>query len=203
MNHPPCWNASNNYQVRIKSSEQLLFLFRRYFRRQDVQAVNTDAFQGAKKSSNILVNVEELQIAERQIIKDSAKRSLQQRKKVGQGFYSPIANVRPTNIQREVDGHERRATSLYKLDPVLDEYGIFRADGRIKFSSLPNDSKHRVILHRESSVTELIICHYHQAILKHQGRGMSKCRLLDYWRELHRFQPHLEMCDVSKAERCP
>lgn len=47
----------------------MLFLFRRYFRRQDVQAVNTDAFQGAKKSSNILVNVEELQIAERQIIK--------------------------------------------------------------------------------------------------------------------------------------
>lgn len=89
---------------------------------------------------------------------------------------------------------------MYKLDPVLDECGIFRAAGRIKFSSLPNDSKHRVILHRESSVTELIICHYHQAILKHQGRGMSQCRLLDYWRELHRFQPHLEMCDVSKED---
>lgn len=70
MNHPPSWNACNTYQVRIKSREQLLFRFRRYFRRQDVQAVNTDAFQGVKKSSNILVNAEELQIAERQISKE-------------------------------------------------------------------------------------------------------------------------------------
>lgn len=88
MNHPPYWNAWNTYQVRIGSSEQLLFLFNsgRYFRRQDVQAVNTDAWQGAKKSSNILVNVEELQIAERQIIKIVQNEAFSKEKKLVKAF---------------------------------------------------------------------------------------------------------------------
>ncbi|XP_055585157.1 uncharacterized protein LOC129738006 [Uranotaenia lowii] len=55
---------------------------------------------------------------------------------------------------------------LYKLTPLLDEFGVLRVDGRIGVSdAVSNDVKFPVILPRNHRVTFLIIDHYHQKFL--------------------------------------
>ena len=55
----------------------------------------------------------------------------------------------------------KRSSSLYKLDPFLDEDGLLRVSGRLRQSSIPYEVKHPVILPKKGHVTSLILCHYH------------------------------------------
>ena len=65
-----------------------------------------------------------------------------------------------------------RSSSLYKLDPFLDEDGLLRVGGRLRQSSAPYEVKHPVILPRKGHVTTLILCHYHKSV-QHQGRDIT------------------------------
>ena len=61
-----------------------------------------------------------------------------------------------------------KTSSLYSLTPFLDEDGLIRLGGRIERSLLPFDSKHPVILPKQSCVTELLIERTHEK-MKHFG----------------------------------
>ena len=65
-----------------------------------------------------------------------------------------------------------KQSSLFKLDPFVDEQGMMRVGGRLESSTLPYDVKHPIILPRCSKVTEMIIDHFHKKV-KHQGKGMT------------------------------
>lgn len=67
----------------------------------------------------------------------------------------------------------KRSSSLYRLDPFLDEGGLLRVGGRLSQSSTPYEVKHPVILPKKGHVTNLILCHYHESI-QHQGRGITQ-----------------------------
>jgi len=55
--------------------------------------------------------------------------------------------------------------SLAQLAPYVDEKGIIRVGGRLRFSDLSHDAKHPILLPRSSHLTELIIRHYHLSFL--------------------------------------
>lgn len=67
-----------------------------------------------------------------------------------------------------IKGH----SSLYKLDPFVDESGILRVGGRLKHADLPDTIKFPVILPRRGHVTTLLIKHFHEQT-SHQGKGMT------------------------------
>ena len=76
----------------------------------------------------------------------------------------------------------KRLSSLYKLDPFLDEDGLLRVGGRLRQSSVPYEVKHPVILPKKGHVTNLVLCHYHK-LVQHQGRGITQneVRASGFW----------------------
>lgn len=75
-----------------------------------------------------------------------------------------------------------KKSSLYRLDPFIDERGILRVGGRIRCSDLSFNVKHPVIVPRKGHITELLVKFHHDNI-KHQGRGMTlnELRANGYW----------------------
>ena len=74
------------------------------------------------------------------------------------------------------------SSSLVKLDPILDNKGNLRVGGRTKFSCLLEAERHPVIIPKDTTMTRLIIRHFHEKCA-HQGRGitMSCIRAAGYW----------------------
>jgi len=54
-------------------------------------------------------------------------------------------------------------SKLLSLNPILDEDGLLRSDGRLRYADyLPFDARYPVILPRKSGVTRLIVKSYHE-----------------------------------------
>ena len=84
---------------------------------------------------------------------------------------------------RERNRQVKRTSALYRLDPFIDPMGLVRVGGRLRRAPLPYDVKHPVIIPRNSHITELIIRHFHEKIVRHQGRGttLNAIRQAGYW----------------------
>ncbi|XP_068734716.1 uncharacterized protein [Montipora capricornis] len=76
----------------------------------------------------------------------------------------------------------RKASSLYKLDPFLDQDGLIRVGGRIRRANVSVDTKHPVIIPGTGHLTELLIRHHHLKV-NHMGQGMThnELRQNGYW----------------------
>ena len=76
----------------------------------------------------------------------------------------------------------KKTSSLYRLDPFLDENGVLRVGGRIRNAPVSYEIKHPVILPSKSHVTILLVRYHHERI-RHQGRGMTlnDLRSHGYW----------------------
>ena len=76
----------------------------------------------------------------------------------------------------------KRTSSLYRLNPFLDENGLLRVGGRLKHADLTTAVKHPIILPRKGHVTGLIISHFHNMV-EHQGHGMTlnQIRSAGFW----------------------
>jgi transposase InsO family protein len=60
-------------------------------------------------------------------------------------------------------------SALYKLCPVIDEYGVLRVGGRLVNANIADEGKHPIILPASCHVAKLIIVEYH-ASLGHVGK---------------------------------
>ena len=94
----------------------------------------------------------------------------------------------------------KKTSSLYRLDPFIDEDGVLRVGGRIRNASIPYDVKHPVILPSKGHVTMLLVRHHHERI-SHQGRGitLNDLRSHGYWiigGNFISFPIHLPMGDL-------
>lgn len=70
-------------------------------------------------------------------------------------------------------GKELKQTStIYRLNPFIDENGILRVGGRLCKSHLPDVVKHPAIIPKKGHVTNLIINYFHEKC-NHMGRGMT------------------------------
>ena len=134
-----------------------------------------------RAATYVPVNVQELKYSELQIIQMVQNEVFPEEIQLLKSL-----NAQPQVINRSTakDGNRamKGSSSLYKLDPFLDEDGVLRVGGRIKHSSLPYEVRHPVILPRKGHVTDMILCHHHQTI-QHQGRGITQgeVRSAGYW----------------------
>ena len=65
-----------------------------------------------------------------------------------------------------------KRSSVYKLDPFIDEKGLLRVGGRLRKSNLHFSDVHPVLLGKDSCITRLIVewCYQKTA---HGGRGLA------------------------------
>ena len=65
-----------------------------------------------------------------------------------------------------------KRSSVYKLDPFIDERGLLRVGGRLRKSNLHFIDVHPILLSKDSCITRLIVewCHQKTA---HGGRGLT------------------------------
>ncbi|XP_064639582.1 uncharacterized protein LOC135494836 [Lineus longissimus] len=76
----------------------------------------------------------------------------------------------------------KKSSSLYRLDPYLDENDIIRVGGRIRRANVPRGVKHPVLLPKDSHITRVIVRHFHERT-GHGGRNMTlnEVRAQGYW----------------------
>lgn len=76
----------------------------------------------------------------------------------------------------------KKTSSLYRLDPFLDKYGVLRVGGRIRNALVSYEIKYPVILPSKGHITALLMRYHHERI-SHQGRGMTlnDLRSHGYW----------------------
>ena len=75
-----------------------------------------------------------------------------------------------------------KKSSLYHVDPFIDEDGILRVGGRLRHESLDFVEKHPAVLPKDHQLSELLIQHHHGAV-HHQGRQITHraVRQAGYW----------------------
>ncbi len=76
-----------------------------------------------------------------------------------------------------------KKSQLIKLNPCLDEDGVIRCDGRLKFADfLSYDTRFPIILRRGHWVTKLIVKHYHERENHAAGVNFTLCQLNErFW----------------------
>ena len=121
----------------------------------------------SKTNQYVPVNTQELENAEIEIIKAVQREE----------FQEEICLLHSDNTQRgSQELHSikvvKKTSSLYRLDPFLDENGLLQVGSCLKNADLATAVKHPVILPKKGHVTGLIISHFHN-IVEHPGRGMT------------------------------
>ena len=73
-------------------------------------------------------------------------------------------------------------SSIFKLDPFLDNDGVLRVGGTINNANLDYHLKHPVLLPKEGHITHAIIRDHHETVV-HAGRGITinEIRNHGYW----------------------
>ena len=123
------------------------------------------------------VKVTDLESAERAIIRavqtSAFKEELDVLKQIKRKNPDPNSRVfaqqRKTNI--------KTYSSLYKLDPFVDDDGILRVSGRLRRASLSDDMKFPIILPRNNHVTTLIVRYFHERTTM----TLNEVRLNEFW----------------------
>jgi hypothetical protein len=151
----------------------------------------------------IPVNVEDMQNAEQEIIKIVQRQAFSKDLEV-------LHHISPQSCTTGRDNTKKRAlkkaSSLSRLDPYLDEDGVIRVGGRIQRANLPRDITHPILLPKHGHITSLIVSHYHVKS-SHSGSGMtlSEIRASGYWIITSRavVAAHVWKCVVCRKLRRP
>ena len=74
----------------------------------------------------------------------------------------------------------QKSSSLYKLDPFVDQDGLIRVGGRIRRANVPIDMKQPVINPRKGHLTKLLIRHHHLKV-NHISKPHNELHQSGYW----------------------
>ena len=132
--------------------------------------VETTKHKQSRTNEYIPVNTQELQNAERKIVKSVQREAFQREINL---LRPPVERTSQDRTSRKI---VKKARTLYKMDPFLDNDGVLRVGGRLRNAENPAAAKYPVVLPKKGHVTRLIISHYHDSIY-HQGRGMTPIKL--------------------------
>ncbi|XP_039304174.1 uncharacterized protein LOC105205337 [Solenopsis invicta] len=72
-------------------------------------------------------------------------------------------------------------SSILRLNPFIDEIGILRVGGRLKFSHLPYDAKHPILLPGRHPFSRLIVIHEHQRHFHAGPQATLSAVRQNYW----------------------
>ncbi|XP_068712874.1 uncharacterized protein [Montipora foliosa] len=96
---------------------------------------------------------------------------------------------------------------LMKLNPVLDEEGCIRSNGRLQFAEyLPYDVRFPMILPRGHCVTKLIVKHYHEQANHTAGTNFVLSQINEkYWiiaarEEIREWERECNMCKRMRGK---
>ena len=122
--------------------------------------------------------VEELQEAERVIIKEVQRREFPEISVLNS---SDQSQSRSDEKMRKHQVKISSKHSLHKLDPFMDEYGLIRVGGRIKGEGSYKET-HQLILPKNGHITDLVTLHFHELAL-HAGRNrtLHEIRRQGFW----------------------
>ena len=131
------------------------------------------------KQPFVMLSVRELQAAETTIIKHVQVENFKEEMRILHDLKERDSSRTKTRSRNVAI---KSVSSLYRLDPFIDDYSILRVGGRIDSSSFSTDIKHPIILPRRGHVTQLIIRHFHE-VMQHSGRGITinELRNNGYW----------------------
>ncbi|KAK3751574.1 hypothetical protein QZH41_007536 [Actinostola sp. cb2023] len=87
----------------------------------------------------------------------------------------------------------KKTSSIYKLDPFIDQDGLVRVGGRIGNADVPEEVRHPVILPRKCHVTTLLIRSLHKKV-NHMGRSTTHNELRHV---ATGFSAHQQQCPTS------
>ncbi|XP_038064113.1 uncharacterized protein LOC119734635 [Patiria miniata] len=129
-----------------------------------------------KSEANLLprycpASVEDLQRSERTIIKLVQSESFPEEIRILTSLNVNDGDI-DRHLARKRNKSMKRTSSLFRLDPFIDNEGILRVGGRIRKADMSFEFKHPAILPRRHHVTSLIIRHFHE-LAAHQGRGTT------------------------------
>ena len=108
--------------------------------------------------------------AEQAVLKSVQEEAFSEEIKILKSLGMSKDNTR-RKFTRRYNSSMKKTSSLYRLDPFIDEDGVLRVGGRIRNASISYDVKHPVILPSKGHVTMLLVKHHHERI-RHQGEEL-------------------------------
>ena len=132
-----------------------------------------------KSFSHVDVVVEDLQEAEKLLIKWIQEEAFEEQLKI----------LKDSNIDEDTRESKkerkkflRKNDLLVQLDPFVDQSGVLRVGGRLKKSDLEENIKHPIILPKKGKISRLVVESCHRRV-RHQGRGITtnEIRNSGYW----------------------
>jgi len=86
------------------------------------------------------------------------------------------------NLYKQIAAHRDIVpVTLAQLAPYVDQAGLIRVGGRLKYSTLDYDAKHPILLPQRCHLTKLIIQHYHQLLLHGGARIVLSMITRRFW----------------------
>ncbi|XP_055603942.1 uncharacterized protein LOC129752177 [Uranotaenia lowii] len=74
------------------------------------------------------------------------------------------------DLKKDLSSGSMKRTNYSSLAPFIDEDGLIRVGGRLKYSDIPYDGKHQILMPEKHPITEMIVRHLHE---KHFHVGHS------------------------------
>ena len=139
-------------------AKRAVALCQRYLRVLRDRALNKTCIHGEVQ----VLDVSDLKNAESAIIRDAQIKSFKEEIEVLQKMKQENTDPDSRVFAQQRKTSMKTSSSLYKLDPFLDENGILRVGGRLRRASLTEEVKFPIILPRNSHVTKLIVKHFHE-----------------------------------------
>ena len=128
-----------------------------------------------------LLNVEDLEAAEKEIIKimqaDAFPVEIKSLKVI-----QANTMFKGRQLEKEKKAALKMTSTLHTLDPFVDFEGLLRVGGRIGKANFDDKLKTPVILPKTEHITKLIVAHIHKKT-RHSGRGitLNELRSHGYW----------------------
>ena len=130
------------------------------------------------KISPVPITVNEIRSAELEIVKQVQKKAFPEELQLLKSLKCDKTRQSIRNKNQVL----KRSSSLFRLDPFVDEMSILRVGGRLRHSHLPNDVKHPIILPRNGHISNVVIAHFHKQVA-HQRRSttVNEIRQNGFW----------------------
>ncbi|XP_022834488.1 uncharacterized protein LOC111362158 [Spodoptera litura] len=89
-----------------------------------------------------------------------------------------------------------KSSSLYKLNVFIDQCGILRVGGRLRYSPLLDDTKHPVVIPHDSSLAKLIVADAHEKTFHGGQQLVLNFIRIKYWisRVKNIVRAHIRRC---------
>ncbi|XP_077865705.1 uncharacterized protein LOC144352647 [Saccoglossus kowalevskii] len=131
--------------------------------------------------TNTPLTVQDLAEGEKAIIREVQSRAFQKEIQILKEM-KLVGNPQSRNQLKARNIQFRKSSTIYKLNPFIDDQGLLRVGGRIQKSCQLFEIKHPVILPKNIHITTLIVRHFHEQI-NHMGRGCTHnyIRQHGYW----------------------